>query len=117
MSTPISELLMQLFTAMVVAVVGWVIRTRGPQGLVHGIVDWNKVDEAKRQRAGRDIGNVFFAMTVWMAGFGVYRYEGFYDLATDNLAHVIFIGGLCALVLLMLLMLLRLRENQRTHGR
>lgn len=117
MSTPLSELLIHLFTAAVVAVLGWTIRTRGPQGLVHGVVDWNKVDEAKRRRAGRDIGNVFFAMATWMFGFAVFRYQGGYDQASNNLAHVIFIGGLCALVLLMLFMLLRLRETKRTHGR
>ena len=56
-------------------------------------------------------------MATWMFGFAVFRYQGGYDQASNNLAHVIFIGGLCALVLLMLFMLLRLRETKRTHGR
>jgi hypothetical protein len=116
-STQLSELLIHLSTAVVVAVLGWIIRTRGPQGLVHGVVDWSKVDDATRRRAGHAIGNVFFAMAVWMAGFAVFRYQGVYDQATDNLLRVIFVGGLCALILLMLLMLLRLRETKRTHGR
>lgn len=117
MSAKLSELLIHLFTIVVVIVVGWVIRTRGPQGLVHGIVDWSKVDDATRRRAGRDIGNVLFAMATWMAGFAVYRYQGVYDQATDNLAKVVFVGGLSALVLVILFMLLRLRDAKRTHGR
>ena len=117
MSTQLSELLIHLFSVVVVAVTGWVIRTRGPQGLVHGVVDWNKVDDATRRRAGRDVGNILFAMATWMAGFAVFRYQDVYDQATSNLVRVIFVGGLSALVLLMLFMLLRLRETQRTHGR
>jgi len=117
MSIRLSELLTHLFSVVVVAINGWLIRTRGPQELVHGVVDWNRVDDATRRRAERHIGNVLFAVATWMTGFAVFRHQCLHDQSTNNLARVIFVGGLNALVLQMLFMLPRRRETRRTHGR
>ena len=117
MSTQLSALLTHLFPAIILAVLGWVIRTKGPQGFVHGMVDWSKVDDVTRRRAGRDVGNLLFAMATWMAGYAVFRYQGVYDQAINNLANVIFVGGISLLVIVMLFMLLRLRETKPKHGR
>jgi len=117
MPTQLSELLTQLFPAAILAVLGSVIRTNGPQGFVHGMVDWSKVDDATRRRAGRDVGNLLFAMAIWIAGYAVFRYQGVYAQATNNLARVIFVGGISVLVIVMIFVLLRLRETKPKHGR
>lgn len=114
MPTPLSRWLIRLSPTVIFLVLGWVMRTNGPQGFVHGIVDWNKVDVAKRRRAGRDVGNIAFAMVASMAGCAVFGYVGVHGRATDNLTRVIFVGGMCARVFVMLL---RLRDTKRTHGR
>lgn len=117
MSTPLASLLTQLFPVILLLVLGGVIRTRGPQGLVHGLVDWNQVDEPTRRRAGRMVGNVLFAMAALIAGTAVYRYRHPGDTAGNNLATVILVGGISLLGIAMIFMLLRLQDKKRKHGR
>lgn len=117
MSLQLSMLLSSLFPALLLAVIGYVIRTYGPQGFVHGIVDWSKVDEPTRKRAGRLVGNTLFAMAALIAGHGVFYYLHVGDAATWNLVNAIFIGGICLLVLMMIFRLLRLQGQNRKHGR
>jgi hypothetical protein len=114
MSPQSSELLTRMFPAALLAVLGCVIRINGPQGFVHGFIDWSEVDEATRRCAGRLVGNILFAMAAWVAGYGLFRYFHPHGLAT---ARMIFIGGMSLAVLAMIFMLLRLKHKNRAHGR
>ena len=112
MSSPLSLLLTHVVTVTILVVLGVVIRTKGPQGFVHGIVDWSKVDDATRRRGGRLMGNILLVMAAWIAGFAAFHYQGVYDQATNHLARLIFIGGISVLGLVMILVQLRLRNNR-----
>lgn len=43
-------------------------RTRGPQGIVHGVVDWSRQSEDDRRAAGRFIGLVLYLMGLVLLG-------------------------------------------------
>jgi ABC-type multidrug transport system permease subunit len=117
MSLQLSMLLTSLFPAVLLAVLGYVIRTYGPRGFVHGIVDWIQVDEPTRKRAGHLVGNTLFAMAALIAGHSVLRYFDFGNTAIHNLVNIIFIGGICLLVIVMIFGLLQLQGKNRKHGR
>lgn len=117
MSAPLSALLGHLFPAIVVAVLALVIRIHGPQGLVHGIVDWSRLDEPTRKRAGCMVGNILLVMAALLGGHAVFLYRHIRDAATHRLAGVVMVGGISALLLLMILLLLRLHVRYRKHGR
>jgi uncharacterized membrane protein len=110
-------LLTPLFPALLLAVLGGVIRVHGPQGFVHGLGDWSKADEPTRKRAGRLVSNILFAMATLIAGHGVFRYLHAGDAATNRLVTVVFVAGLCLLVIVMIFGLLRLQDKHPKHGR
>jgi predicted permease len=119
MSTGYTQLLTQLFPALLLIVLGFVIRVRGPRGFVHGIVDWSKIDEPTRQRAGRMVGNVLLAMAVLIVGRAVYGYLHGETAAGAPLVNLIFVGCLTVLILTMIFLLLRLptQDKNGKHGR
>ena len=117
MSAPLATLLGHLFPAIVMAVLALVIRIHGPQGLVHGIVDWSRLDEPARKRAGRMVGNILLAVAALLGGHAVFLYKHLGDAATNRLVGVVMVGGIGALLLLMILLLLRLQAKTRKHGR
>jgi apolipoprotein N-acyltransferase len=112
MSNALARLLTPLFPAVLLVVLGLIIRVRGPQGFVHGVVDWSKIDEPTRRRAGRMTGNLFVAMAALIAGHAVYGYLQGDAAAHSPIVNMIFVGGIVVLVLLMILLLLRLPTTQ-----
>lgn len=119
MTTEFIQVLTHLFPSLLLIVLGVVIRMHGPQGFVHGIVDWSKVDDAARKRAGRIVGNVLFAMAALLAGHAMYDAAPFAVVADRPLENMVFVGGMVALILVMILVLLRLQTKDKngTHGR
>jgi hypothetical protein len=114
MTTQLSALLSTLAPVAVLLVLGYVIRTRGPQGFVHGLGDWNNVDEKTRRRAGRSTGNVLYAMAALLAGHGYYIYRYINDPPRMRLAAPMFSIGMAVLIIGLILHLLHLQKSSRT---
>ncbi len=117
MSSQLSMLLASMFPAALLAVFGLLIRINGLQGYVHGIVDWNMVDELARRQCGRMIGNILLGMAALLAGHNVLRHLYFDDVAIKRLVNMVFIASLALLVVAMVFVLVQLYCKNRTHGR
>lgn len=90
MHPPLSHLLGSMVPALILALVGRVIRQRDPRGWVHGLVDWNKVSPAQRVRTGHVVGNLLVLMGLLVLGHGLYLYRHPGDpLATRHAALVL----------------------------
>lgn len=61
------------FTSLVLLVLGYIVHRRGPQGLVHGVIDWSRISEAGRHAAGRFVGTLLYltALSVFVAAAGL----------------------------------------------
>jgi hypothetical protein len=118
MSTQLSSLLSLLVVAALLLVLGVVIPRRGPQGFVHGLGDWSRLDARTRQRAGQVIGNVIFAMAALIGGFAGYSYlhGDAQQVGTAGLVLTIGISGLTVGLLMYLVRVQKLEGNDR-HGR
>lgn len=119
MSTPLSSLLSLLVVAALLLVLGMVIRRRGPQGFVHGLGDWSRLDAKTRQRAGQVIGNVMFATAALIGGFGGYSYLHAADAQRIGMAGLLLTMGISGLTIGLLMYLLRLQKStgKDRHGR
>lgn len=50
--------------AAVVFAIGFIIHVHGPEGLVHGVLDWSRLSDADTRAAGR-----FTALVIYAMGF------------------------------------------------
>ena len=119
MSIPLSSLLSLLVVAALLLVFGVVIRRRGPQGFVHGLGDWSRLDASSRQRVGQVIGNVMFAMAALIGGFAGYSYLHAADAQRIGVAGLLLTIGVSGLTLGLLMYLLRVQKSggKDRHGR
>lgn len=119
MSSPLSSLLSLLVVAALLLVLGVVVRHRGPQGFVHGLGDWSRLDASTRQRVGQVIGNVMFVMAALIGGFAGYSYLYAADAQRIGMAGLLLTIGISGLTIGLLMYLLRVQKSggKDRHGR
>ena len=119
MTTQLSSLLSLLVVAALLLVLGAVIRRRGPQGFVHGLGDWTRLDASTRQRVGQVIGNILFAMAALIGGFAGYSYLHAADAQRIGVAGLLLTIGISGLTIGLLMYLLRVQKSggKDRHGR
>ena len=67
-SEGLQQALLLAVISMPLFLLGYVTRTRGPRGVVHGVVDWSRLSDDDRHAAGRFVGQVLYAMGLVLIG-------------------------------------------------
>lgn len=62
-----------VFASLVLLVLGYIVHRRGPQGVIHGVIDWSRISEVGRHAAGRFVGTLLYltALSVFVAAVGM----------------------------------------------
>ena len=96
-----------------VFLLGYITRTRGPQGIVHGMVDWSRLSDEDRQAAGRFVG-----LVLYLVGLALLGSAALTDFESANAAFASWTGlgvavVMSALVVTLILGLLPCRKRYR----
>ena len=105
-----------------VFVLGFVIRVRGPEGWVHGVLDWNRLSDEDKRSAGRFTGLILYAMSFVLLMVATLRYSLGAKISQSPEFDLIVPITLSALILILVAGLLAYRKRYRDpaknrHGR
>ena len=105
-----------------VFVLGFVIRVRGPEGLVHGVLDWNRLSGEDKRSAGRFTGLILYAMSFVLLMVATLQYALGPKISRSSAFDLIVPIALSALILILVAGLLAYRKRYRDpaknrHGR
>jgi hypothetical protein len=108
MSDLVAAPVILVISSVIFFVLGYLIRVRGPRGLINA-VDWDRVSDM--YALGRYASNLLFSMGLAMIGFGLAVYLTGDDKSSRNIAGVCFAALITLLSLALVIGILRYQDK------
>lgn len=96
-----------------VFVLGFIIRVRGPEGFVHGVLDWNRLSGEDKRSAGRFTGLILYGMSFVLLMVATLRYSFGPRIPRSTEFDLVVPIALLALTLILVAGLLAYRKRYR----
>lgn len=92
---------------------GFIIRVRGPEGFVHGVLDWNRLSGEDKRSAGRFTGLILYGMSFVLLMVATLRYSFGPRIPRSTEFDLVVPIALLALTLILVAGLLAYRKRYR----